>query len=401
MSADFIFLALGVSLPVAAIGWMAGAMLDRAESSPDLRNFLWEAAFWAAPLSAIAVLASSWLPIARMPAVLRTSLNIHPMTHPTNTAIEPKGLSLTLIVLGVGLAGALWRLAWLAIRLRRLRDIQARAIDSRSVLASLPVRVSVDIASPLLAGLLHPVVLLPVGFATPQAAQAAVLICRHEAAHAKRRDNLRVLFEEVALAILWFNPLLPVVRLRLSAAREEVCDAIAVASLDVEERQLYARSLLDCLHARPTVFPATGLFGLNRRSTAMRIEAILNSKSYRPRTALTAGLLAGLALTATAAVALAASQTPTPEKTTAKWGPLIMEANQVKLDRSHHISIWSGNATVSGITKATMDGLFIDGRPANEADLSKLSETQFATITATFSSDGHELVRLDAWTGSN
>jgi hypothetical protein len=73
-------------------------------------------------------------------------------------------------------------------------------------------------------------------------------------------------------------------------------------------------------------------------------------------------------------------------------------ADRVEIDESHHISRWTGGASVSGITKDTMNGLFIDGRPAAEADLAKLPETRFASIKATFNANGHELDRLDAQT---
>jgi acyl-coenzyme A thioesterase PaaI-like protein len=130
----------------------------------------------------------------------------------------------------------------------------------------------------------------------------------------------------------------------------------------------------------------------------MRIEAILTPKPHRRRTALAGGLLAALAASATAAVALAAAQTPAGETQAAKWGPIDITADRVQTDKAHHTSLWTGNVSLTGVTKETMNGLFIDGRPAVEADLPKLPETRFATIRATFNANGHELERLDART---
>jgi hypothetical protein len=131
----------------------------------------------------------------------------------------------------------------------------------------------------------------------------------------------------------------------------------------------------------------------------MRIDALLSPRPHRRRAALAGGLLAALAASAVAAVALA--QPPTPAgggKPLAKWGPIDIAADRVETDKAHHTSLWIGDATVSGITKQTLDGVFIDGRPATEADLPKLPQTRFASIKATFNPNGHELDRLDAQT---
>lgn len=398
MSATLADLALAASLPVAAAGWMAGAALDRAGTMAGLRYRLWEAAFWSAPLSAAAILASRWMPVEGLRLVLRSSVSRAPVLPLANAPTHLAVPSLMAILLAIGMVGATWRLAGLALRLRRLREIERRATERLANQAGLPVRLSDDLASPVLVGLWRPTILLPARFAAPQAAQAATLVCRHEAAHAMRGDNLRVLLEEAALAILWFNPLLAAVRNRLSAAREEVCDTAAVAGLDAGARRLYVRNLLDSLEARASNLPVTGLIGLNRRSTTMRIEAILSPKPRHRRTALAAALLAALAASATAAVALAAAQALPSVRAAAKWGPLDLMADRVETDNAHQTVLWIGDASVSGVTKENMDGLFIDGRPAVEADLSKLPQTRFATIKATFNLKAHELERLDART---
>jgi len=382
---------------------MAGGALDRSGAAPGQRHGIWEAAFWAGPLTSVAVLAAPRLPAG---LALRGALRLPgaaPAFLPAEAPGAWHGAALPVVFLVVLLGGAVLRLADLAVRLRRLRRVRARALEPLGEAAGLPVRLSGDLDSPLLAGLWTPTILLPARFAAPEADEAARLVCRHEAAHARRGDNLRLLLEEVAVAILWFNPFLGVVRRRLSSAREEVCDTAALAGLDPRERRLYARSLLDCLEAQASTLPATGLIGLNRRSTTMRIDAILKPKRHRARAALTGGLLAGLVASAVAAVALAQPPAPATSggKSVAKWGPIDVTADHLQVDKAHHVSLWTGDATVSGVTKQTMDGLFIDGRPATEADLATLPQRRFASIRATFDANGHELERLDALTKPN
>ena len=405
MTQKLICLALMAHLLVAPIAWALGTLMDRSGASASSRHWVWSAAFWAGPATVLAILATPWLPARRLMGVLVPT----PMEM-AQAGLDPapsQGPAITTILLAIVAAGAVARLAWLGARLWRLRGVTARATPRPDEIAGLPVRLSAELTSPLLAGVRRPTILLPVRFGAPDMAEAAALIGRHEAAHADRGDNLRLLAEEVAVAIFWFDIIQLRVRARLGEAREEICDAVAVAGVGPQGRGLYARSLLDCLNARATGLIATALIGQPRRHAAMRIDAILTPKPQRPRAALAAGLLALLVASGAGAVAWSAGLAPhaqaptTPQelsshKTAAKLGPIDITADKVQADNSHHTTLWIGNATVSGITKATMDGLFIDGRAATEADLATLPQKRFASIKATFTA--HELERLDAKT---
>ena len=56
----------------------------------------------------------------------------------------------------------------------------------------------------------------------------AVLL--HEATHARRRDNLIRLFQELVLCAVWFHPLAWVTSSRLALYRELSCDESVVES---------------------------------------------------------------------------------------------------------------------------------------------------------------------------
>src|SRR6185312_14554201 len=140
---------------------------------------------------------------------------------------------------------------------------------------------------------------------------AAALVCRHEAQHIRRRDNLRLVLEQLAGALLWFDPLRGALHRRLLEAREERCDAAALAGCTAHERTVYARTLLRELTrpARPAL--AAGLIGLGRSQAMGRISAIVDPRPARRRPVLTAGVCALLACVC-AGVAYAAVQAPEP-----------------------------------------------------------------------------------------
>jgi bla regulator protein BlaR1 len=105
------------------------------------------------------------------------------------------------------------------------------------------VRLSAEIASPLVSGLLHPVVLLPARFPSLPADQQQMALC-HEMAHVQRGDMLLGCVPALAERLFFFHPLV-----RLSAReyvfwREAACDAAVIAALDAAP-QSYGRLLLD------------------------------------------------------------------------------------------------------------------------------------------------------------
>jgi hypothetical protein len=407
MTGKLILLALLANLLVAPVAWGLATLMDWSRASARARHAVWTAAFWAPVLTVLAVLATPWLPAHHLMGVLvprpaelvRAGIDSEPGGGPPIVAI----------LLAVAAAGAALRLGWLGAKLARLRSIAANATQGLGEIEGLPVRLSEELTSPLLVGAVRPTILLPARFGASEMAPAARLICRHEAAHAARHDNLRLLAEEIAIAVFWFDIVQLRLRARMSEAREEICDAAAMTGADPRERSLYARSLLDCLNARATGLIATALIGQPRRHAAMRIDAILTPKPQYPRAALAAGLVTLLAATSAAAFAWsaglapkapapAAAPAPTGGKAIAKMGPIDISSDESVTDPAHHIAIWKGNVMLTGVTPENMDGLFIDGRPATVADVAGLSKTTFASVKASFNPNGHELDRLDVQT---
>jgi hypothetical protein len=407
MTGKLILLALLANLLVAPVAWGLATLMDWSHASARARHAVWSAAFWAPVMTVLVVLATPWLPAHHLMGVL-----VPKSAELVRAGIDSKpsgGPPIVAILLAVAAAGMALRLGWLGAKLARLRSIAANATQGLGEIEGLPVRLSEELTSPLLVGAVRPTILLPARFGAPEMAPAARLICRHEAAHAARHDNLRLLAEEIAIAVFWFDIVQLRLRARMSEAREEICDAAAMTGADPRERNLYARSLLDCLNARATGLIATALIGQPRRHAAMRIDAILTPKPQHPRIALAAGLVTLLAAASAAAFAWsaglapkaqapAAASTPTGGKAIAKMGPINITSDEMVSDPTHHIETWKGNVMLTGVTPENMDGLFIDGRPATVADVAGLSKTTFASVKASFNPNGHELDRVDAQT---
>lgn len=197
--------------------------------------------------------------------------------------------------------------AWLAV--------EAHAIARRLGLRrAIPVRVSPVDTAPYLVGLLRPIVVVPAtlttgapagvvaaadGTAGPDeraAARRAALA--HELAHVRRADALVRVVQAAAATLFFFWPVVRLVNRRLDLAREQACDAWAVAVGPLSARD-YARMLVGA--ARATATPAGGL-ALARRGGQLRRR--VDALCHRPPGA-GVGLAGGVAVASFAALGLA------------------------------------------------------------------------------------------------
>lgn len=324
-------LGLAASWPIAAFGWLCGRWADRLTTDPRWRERVWTTALVlpvgvllaAAAVAALPDLGSSSSappggdPAAvgpvRVPAAARQGavdalLGEHAVGAAAVAAFASAlGLLLSIVRLQrgrahlAGLVGGSTPLNRPAFQ-RALEDVAERLGA-----AAPPVLVTSRVDRPLLVGLRRPVILLPETLASI-AEDRLLLICAHETAHAARGDNLRLAWEELLLGAFWFTPPLRAIRSRLTAVREEACDALTLAGASPAARRGYADTLVHALRLSAGLETQTAFTGAGRKGHAMRLQAILNPPEA-PRqgaaAALTAviGALAATALLGSAALA--------------------------------------------------------------------------------------------------
>jgi hypothetical protein len=190
-------------------------------------------------------------------------------------------------------AGVIISLLRLAISLWKLHIIQSGArpisiadldCSHSDLLYSDTERVSIvlsqAIQSPGLAGLFHPVILLPADITLWTSRDERTSILRHELAHIKRRDHLVSLFQSVLRAFFFFHPMVRYGCAQLSLEREFACDD-HVIGLGTEPKA-YAESILkavertlltDIVHQSPSF--------ASRITLERRIDMILDTTRVR------------------------------------------------------------------------------------------------------------------------
>lgn len=170
------------------------------------------------------------------------------------------------------------------------------------------LRLCREVGSPMVTGLLRPLLLLP---ETAAEGTALPFILRHELTHHQRGDLWYQLLLLLANAVHWFNPLVYLMRRGAAADLELTCDEAVMAGADAATRRSYGEALLASLHRQKGLERAALSTHFYGGAAAMRdrLWNLLGS-GVRKRGAL--ALTAALALTLLAACAVRVSQTQPP-----------------------------------------------------------------------------------------
>jgi beta-lactamase regulating signal transducer with metallopeptidase domain len=319
---EILALTLAASIGFAAVTGLAARTAEGVSDDPVWRDRLWSGAFWLPAitpvLTALFLLAPKVTP---EPVVVSALAVAETMVEPTEAVTSAAAAStgsipfdVTLLaLLALSAAGilALLRLYRLVRRARRLSAVIARSEHPSPELAamvstpdpsgqSLALRVSADVSEAFLAGLLKPVLVLPASLVGSSRDHVQAIVA-HEMAHLRRRDLTAMWLEEAALTVMAANPLLAMLHARRRVAREEACDALALAGATSSTRRAYARTLIDALRDRAGLVEQSRLAltftGSRGRAALRRVRAILEPRpAVGPTTrrlTLAVGTLAG------------------------------------------------------------------------------------------------------------
>src|SRR5262249_43831244 len=140
------------------------------------------------------------------------------------------------------------------------------------------VRRTADVATPCLAGVWRPVLLLPERACEDLGCDDLRAILAHELAHARNHDLAWNLAAHLAAILLWFHPLAWRIRAAHVAACDAVCDAVAADLLG--DVALYGRTLARLAVRAAGPLPAHGLAMARSSDVRRRLDA-LNRQVFR------------------------------------------------------------------------------------------------------------------------
>lgn len=303
-----LILSLVLSVGAAVGAWLGGRLVEALSEDPALRDRLWGTALFlpVLPPAVIGLLLLTPAPVREIAAVASAApaasipIEISPTPAAAGQAFAPDPtLTMMAVLAGAGLL-AVWGLVRLAVGARRLARLiggleapdhetseLVREVATRLSAPAPQVGVSTAVAEPMLVGVIRPRLILPAGLSGSAEPDVVKAMIAHELAHLKRGDHRAIWAEELLLAVLAFNPLMPVLRERRAAAREEVCDRLALAEAAPATRRAYAESLVEALRRRagPQALPALSFTGAGRRTAMRRLKAVMTPAAPAGRAA--------------------------------------------------------------------------------------------------------------------
>jgi beta-lactamase regulating signal transducer with metallopeptidase domain/flagellar biosynthesis chaperone FliJ len=332
---------------VAAV-WILSRLL---RLSPATRTMLWWCAAakfvvalaWTTPI-AIPVLPAETPVVQRLAEVARSTVEVDaggvatPAQLPVTRALVSTfrewsswaAIGWTFGLLVVAAAGVRrWRETARMLRVSQpaAGEVHAHVIDlaSRLRLRRVPeVRTSNAVETPLVTGLVRPVVLLPSDrFRVLTARQQQLALC-HELAHLKRADLWLGCVPALAERLFFFHPLVHLASREYALSRELACDAAVMETLDAAPQE-YGRLLLalGVAHPQPGLTAAGAAWSFLNLKRRIAMLQDVSTRSNRSRVVAAAAV--GLALAAMVPMQLAARPSARPSAPKTGLAPIDME----------------------------------------------------------------------------
>lgn len=191
-------------------------------------------------------------------------------------------------------AGLLVLTARMIISLRSLHLLRTRYIEEpnrnvtqlclqlaaeQGIFREIQVLLSRKINTPLMFGLIKPVILLPVHLATSLSEEQLKAILLHELAHIRRHDFLLNLIQTVIETLLFFNPAVWIIGRIIRSEREHCCDDLVVQQSGVALPYAQALAAIAAYQASEATFSlaATG----HKYTLFHRIKRIMETKTQK------------------------------------------------------------------------------------------------------------------------
>lgn len=251
------------------------------------------------------------------------------------------------------------------------------------------VRLTVSTAAdtPLLLGLLRPVIVLPPHLTDPACLRD---ILAHELTHVRRRDLLYKWFAVLTACIHWFNPLVYCVRREISRACELACDEAVIRTLDIPARRHYGETLLS-LSGPANPLPLAVTMCEEKRNLKERLVSIVKLRKKGPLTVLLTLVLVAVVVCCALFISAAPRDTAEQFRTPSGYLTLEMGMTRKEVDKQmrysgsfQEIVQWSEDRSAEAVR---YENGWKDNRPVNLVtvyyDYSQSKETDVVVGLAT------------------
>lgn len=156
-------------------------------------------------------------------------------------------------------------------------DIYRTELASAKVKRKIPLKLNDRIGSPMLAGIIRPILVIP---SLEVSSSNLQYIFRHELIHYKRGDILYKWLAQITKCVHWFNPFVYMVSKQIDQSCELSCDEVIIKHLDKTAKESYGDALIASLKSQEnySAFVISMTMSDNKKRLKERLDAIMNFK---------------------------------------------------------------------------------------------------------------------------
>ena len=172
---------------------------------------------------------------------------------------------------------------------------------SLSINKNIGIRITNEINSPSLCGVIKPKILIPLKVVSFVNEKEMKYIIMHELCHYKRKDILVTWLTSIVKAIHWFNPIIYLGFNIMRSDCEAACDEMVLTKLGKEENLNYGNTIINVLqliHSKNPI-PGTTSMITDKKRLKDRIKNIAENKKFGFRT-----IIAGIVVISVLAIVL-------------------------------------------------------------------------------------------------
>lgn len=181
---------------------------------------------------------------------------------------------------GIWITGIIGMIGWFSItNLLFLIKAKRSAEVCKDIVSPIPIRISPNVATPCLAGLIRPVIYLTPSSCSDPQKQEHVLT--HELTHLRHWDHIWSWVRCLCLCIYWFHPLVWVAAIVSKRDCELACDEAALKKLGDSQRIAYGKTLLDTVtHSPVRIFQAATAMSESKKQLKERVNFIVRKPKH-------------------------------------------------------------------------------------------------------------------------
>lgn len=188
-------------------------------------------------------------------SIMHAPMKLDPaVSHTSTAAVSSVGFGIALSIWAVFGIAMLARLAWQHYQLRKQLKVIAVAGEDLLYTSKYPI-VAIDKNgfSPAVYGFFRPTIYFPIQLTESLQSEQIRLIIQHEEQHIRHRHLWLNLVWDIAVCVVWFNPLIYLARARFRHDQELFCDHLVLNNSTNDAGRAYGHALLTTVTATHSV----------------------------------------------------------------------------------------------------------------------------------------------------